>query len=448
MQFITLLDYALLPFTLAFVYGLAYRTRNRKYPPKHPWHTYYIPGLTVKVVGAIFIGVIYQYYYGNGDTFNFFRHSLIINSAAEDSLGKWINLLLHIPSATDIDYYSYTSRMFWYHAGSSYTVAAIAAFFSFFTFNTYLPAAVLFAYFSFSGVWALFRTFAPLYPKLTRPIAIAILFIPSVFVWGSGIFKDTVCLFGLGWMTYGSFRLLVHRDFSVKNIALTLLSFFIIYKVKLYILLGFLPALVMWILFNYTQRIANPAAKNFVKFGAIGAILLGSVFFMNRFSDELGRYSLENIVATSSSTRNWILRSTDDEGSAYDLGTFDPSPEGMLLKFPLAVNVTLFRPYLWEAKKVIVLLSAVEAVLFLWITLKTLFVVGLRRVWKTISGDPTIQFCLIFSVIFAFAVGISTYNFGSLSRYKIPCLPFYALVLVLIYYKNVPPSKRLLGKLL
>jgi hypothetical protein len=46
-------------------------------------------------------------------------------------------------------------------------------------------------------------------------------------------------------------------------------------------------------------------------------------------------------------------------------------------------------------------------------------------------------------LIFAFAVGISSYNFGALSRYKIPCLPFYALGLVLVYYKNRPIQKPL-----
>lgn len=446
MQFITLLDYVILPFTLAIVYGFAYRTRNKKYPSTHPWRKYYIPGLTVKVVGALFIGMIYQYYYGNGDTFSFFRHSLVINSAFDDSFIKWINLLLHLPSSTDIEYYNYTSRMFWYEAESSYTVASIAAFLSFFNFNTYLPTAVLFAYFSFSGVWALFRTFAPLYPRLTRQIAIAILFIPSVFVWGSGIFKDTVCLFGLGWLTYGSFRFLVKRDFSIKNIIPTLLSFLLIYNVKVYILLGFLPALIMWVLFNYTQKINSAGPKLFIKFAALSFVAISSIFFMNRFGEELGRYSLENIISTSNTTRNWILHSTDDDGSAYDLGAFDGSFQSMLAKFAPAVNVTLFRPYLWEAKKVIVLLSAVEALLFLWLTLKVIFVVGLGRMWRTISEDPTIQFCLIFSVIFAFAVGISTFNFGSLSRYKIPCLPFYALSLILIYYKNAKDGKPLLGK--
>src|SRR5574337_528681 len=218
MQYITLLDYAILPLVLGLVYALAYRQRDKKYPQGHPWRTYYIPGLTVKILGAIFIGMLYQYYYGGGDTFNYYRFGKIINSAANESLVKWINLLLHIPDNNDPGYYAYTSTIAWYNAPTNYTVCSLSAVASFVTLGTYLPAAVLFAYLSFSGIWALFRTFASLYPKLTRPIAVSVLFIPSTFIWGSGIFKDTVCISALGWLTYTSFGFLIQRDFSLKNI--------------------------------------------------------------------------------------------------------------------------------------------------------------------------------------------------------------------------------------
>ena len=442
-QFITVLDYVLLPFFLAIVYGIAYSIRNRRYPPKHPWRKYYIPALTVKVIGSIFIGLIYAYYYKGGDTFAYFSHSQIINSSFTESFTKWFNLLLHIPSAYDGNYYSYISQMPSYNDPASYTVAAIAAFLSVFTLNTYLPTSILFAFISFTGIWALFKTFASLYPKLTQPIAIAILFIPSVFVWGSGIFKDTICLFGLGWLTYSTFRILVQKDYSAKNMLISVLSFLLIAKVKLYILLGFAPALLMWIFFNYTQGIKNKAQKILVKFMFVVIVIAGLLFFTQRFTKQLGKYSLENMTQTSVETRGWIYYSSGAEGSAYSLGEIDPTLQGTLAKFPLAVNVTLFRPYLWESKKIIMVLSAVEAILFLFITLKVLFTVGLVKIWKTINMDPTIQFCLIFSIIFAFAVGISTYNFGTLSRYKIPCLPFYVLAMILIYYKNKPPNKKL-----
>lgn len=444
MQYITALDYVLLPFVLALIYGLAYRKRRRLYPEGHPWRLYYIPGLSVKVFGALFIGLIYAYYYKGGDSFQFFRHAEVINSAMDDSFRKWFNLIFHIPAWNDPEYYPYISQMEWYQDPSSYTVISITAVLSLLTAGTYLPASMLFAFISFSGIWALFRTFATVYPHLLKPVAVAALFIPSTFVWGSGIFKDTVCMFGLGWLTYGSFRLLVHRDFGVGNIALTILSAILLFVVKVYILLSFLPALAVWILFINSQRIGNMAGRFLLKLVSMGLIIAGFLFFMARYSDQLGKYSLDRLSETSLSTRGWIYYVSErDEGSAYDLGEFDPSIQGMLTKMPAAINVTLFRPYFWESGKVIVLLSAIEAFLFLALTLRVLFSVGLLKSWQAINRDPTIQFCLIFTLIFAFAVGISSYNFGALSRYKIPCLPFFAMGLILIFYKSHPPSKKI-----
>lgn len=439
---LSIFDFVLLPFYLGIVYLVAYKMRDRL-SKKNPLRKYFIPALSIKIFGAIFIGLIYGYYYKGGDTFYYFNQAQVLNSSFNESPFKWINLLFHIPSTDDVNYYQYISQMEWYVDPASYTIVSLTAFLSAFTLNTYLSTSVLFAVISFSGVWALFKTFSSLYPNLIKPIAIAILFIPSVCVWGSGIFKDTICLFGLGWLTYGTFRFMIQKDFSFGNIALSIVSALLIAKIKLYILLGFLPALMMWIFFNYSQRISNSSQKIFVKFLFIVIVFGGFLFFMGRFSNELGKYSLENVAKTSKTTGSYIYWISGDEGSGYDLGDFSPTIGGMLSKFPSAVNVTLFRPYIWEAKKIFVFFSSIEAIVFLFVTLKVLFKTGIVKVWKTISSDSTIQFCLIFSLIFAFAVGISSYNFGALSRYKIPCLPFFALALVLIYYKNFPINQKL-----
>lgn len=441
---LSVIDFALLPIVIGILFAIAYRIRNKKYSVRNPLRKYYIPALAVKVFGAVFIGLIYSYYYNGGDTYYYFNQAQVINSAFDESIGKWFNLLFHIPSVNNPEYYTYISKMEWYQDPSSYTVVSITAFLSIFTLNSYLPTAVLFAFISFSGVWALFRTFASLYPSLIRPIAIAILFIPSVVIWGSGIFKDTLCLFGLGWLTYGTFRALVRKDFSPGNMLLVLLSFFLIARIKIYILIAFAPALIMWIFFYYTQRIKNSAQKILVKAIMFALVISSFIFISQRFANDLGKYSLENVIQTSAETSGWIHYTSGDEGSSYSLGNMDQSVIGFLSKFPLAVNVTFFRPYLWESRKVLVLFSALEAIVFLFLTLKTIFSIGFVNIWRTISKDPTIQFCLIFSIIFAFAVGISSFNFGALSRYKIPCMPFYALSLILIFYKNLPLNKKMI----
>ena len=160
--------------------------------------------------------------------------------------------------------------------------------------------------------------------------------------------------------------------------------------------------------------------------------------FIRVFASDLQRYSLDNIAATAETTRQWLTYQSGDEGSGYDLGEFDPSIFGMLVKFPQAVVVTLFRPFPWEAKKVIVLLSALEALMFVYFTFKAFQKRGIPKTLGLIFKDPNLLFCITFSLIFAFAVGISTYNFGALSRYKIPCLPFFGafLLIVINYHKT------------
>jgi hypothetical protein len=52
-----------------------------------------------------------------------------------------------------------------------------------------------------------------------------------------------------------------------------------------------------------------------------------------------------------------------------------------------------------------------------------------------------ISFCFFYSIVFAVFVGATTLNFGTLVRYKIPCLPFYIIALLLIL-ETIPNKKK------
>ena len=444
MQFITLADYLLLPIYLGIIYMIAFRFRDSKYPPGHAWRPYFIPGLTVKIVGAIAIGLLYQYYYGGGDTANYFWQSKVLNEAFLESPFTWLKLVLHIPAGYESEVIDYTSRMEWYRATNNFTVIAFAGVAGILSFNTFLPSSILFAVLSFTGIWAMFRTFANQYPQLVKHVALVILFIPSTFIWGSGIFKDTLCMFAMGWMIYGTFSLLIQRRIRPFAIAMMVFGFYLIAVVKIYILISFLPAVGLWILFSYSQKISSAFVRFFMKIALFAGSAALLATFLGSFSSELGLYSIENIAQTATTTRDYIYTSSGDEGSSYHLGDFEPTLTGMLKQFVPAVNVALFRPYIWESRKPIVLSNALEAFMFLFFTLKLLVTLGPAKIWTAISKDANIQFCLIFTLVFAFAVGISSANFGTLSRYRIPCLPLYGLALVLIYYRYNDPKKLFL----
>lgn len=427
----TIWDLVLTPFYLLVLVFFARRHRDNKYPPGHPLRKYYLPGLYSKIGGAIFIGLLYAFYYKGGDTFNYFNHAQIINSALGDSIDQWIKLILHYPPDQSPEIYKYTSQLYWYDSPSEYTVAVITALLNLLTFNTYLPTALLFAFLAYTGIWAMYKTFVQLYPENTAALAIAFLFIPSTVVWGSGIFKDTICMFGVGWITHATFRLFINKDLSVRNIFLIILSFILVAKIKLYILLAFLPALAMWLLLTYSKKIEQPAMRLFTNAVFILLTVVGSIFFMQNFAGELNKYSLEKITQTAKVTQDWTNFAAGDEGSAYNIGEIGSDAGSMAILFPQAVIVTFFRPFPWEAKKVIMALSMLEAMAFIYFTLQVLFTRKSKPL-STLVRDPNVLFCLVFALIFGFAVGVSSGNFGALSRYKIPSLPFYGAVLAIM----------------
>jgi hypothetical protein len=62
-------------------------------------------------------------------------------------------------------------------------------------------------------------------------------------------------------------------------------------------------------------------------------------------------------------------------------------------------------------------------------------------------SDPNVIFAMVFSLSFAFAVGVSTFNFGTLVRYKIPVLPFFLVALILILdYSNRDKKSEVLDR--
>lgn len=448
MQFITILDYILLPIYLTLIFLFAVNFRDRYYPKGHPWRKYFIPGLSVKLFGAVAIGMIYQYNYGGGDTTVYYTQALVVNEAIMSDPFKGIKLLLHLPDVYSADYQLYISRMEWYFGPNMYIVIAIAAFFNLFTFSSFLITSLLFAVLSFTGIWALFRTFATQYPQYLRPVALSVLFIPSCFLWSSGIFKDTLCMWGMGWLIYCVFQLMVQRNFSATNIILLILSFMLVALVKIYIILALAPSIFMWLSFIYTKNIRSNFSRAAVKVFLLISSMSVVYALLNVFEDKLGSYALDNIAKTAETTRSYVLEQSElYQGSSYDLGKIDGSAMGLVKVFPKALTIALYGPFIWEVRKIIVLMSAAEASIFLLISLRILWILGPWTIIKTISRDPNIQFFVVFTIIFGFSVGLVSGNYGSLSRYRVPCLPLFGMALVLIYYQS-GKAKRPLSKLL
>jgi len=122
--------------------------------------------------------------------------------------------------------------------------------------------------------------------------------------------------------------------------------------------------------------------------------------------------------------------------SGYTLGDYDQSVLGMLVQAPSAVAVTLFRPFPWEIKNIVMALSSLESLILTFFTLFVFYKMKFGRLISYFISDDFMIMCLVFTLLLAFIVGFSSYNFGALARYKIPCLPFYFSILFFILDKQ------------
>jgi hypothetical protein len=311
-------------------------------------------------------------------------------------------------------------------------VIKVGALFSFLTFGSFIGASFGVTLVAFVGTWMLYRVFQDIYPHLHLQLAIAILFVPSVCFWGTGLMKDPLSLGGVGMFVYGLYFLFYNpgkRGLIIPIIALVVGLYFSV-VVKAYIAVAAVPAAVIWLSLMYKNKIKN---KTLRALSVPFLLAMGLSFGGVALQQVAKNFKLEDIALEAAKTQWWIALNTElDGGMGYSLGIMEPTPMGMIKKFPVAVNVALFRPYVWEARKVIVIPSALEALFTLLFTLFVFFKIGFFKGIRELFADPTILFCLIFAIIFAFAVGFSSMNFGALARYKIPALPFYFTALVIL----------------
>ncbi|SHL54458.1 hypothetical protein [Hymenobacter psychrotolerans] len=436
-------DLFLTPFYLGLFYALAFAVRPRV--TNIYTRQYFIPALSLKFAGAIALGLIYQFYYGGGDTFNYFHHTSIIQEAFGESFSTGLKLLT-ATDKFDPEIIRYSGRMFWFGDNTEFFVVRIGAIIGLLCFNTYSVVALFFALISFTGMWVMYMTFARIYPAAYKQLAIAVFFLPSVFFWGSGFLKDSLCIGALGWVFYGFYNALIEKRNILFSAIMGLLGAYLLVEVKVYILMSFLAPAIFWVFNENNRRIKNATVRMLAKpfFIVLGALigLLGATQLTE--GDE--RFDVDQIGERTRITQQALYSRTKDEGSGYNIGNIDGSLSSIVSVAPQAVFVSIFRPFLWEVRNPVMLLSALEAFWFTVFTLRIFFRTGFLRTIGLIASRPIISFCFIFTIILAIGVGTNSGNFGTLVRYKIPLMPFYLAALYILQAeaaRQAKPARRI-----
>lgn len=165
------------------------------------------------------------------------------------------------------------------------------------------------------------------------------------------------------------------------------------------------------------------------------SIFAGFILYLMLFWNNIMHSSVMEDLYT------FILKTTSAQltlgSSKYDLGKLEMTPVGILGYLTASLNVSLFRPYVYEINKPQLLISGLESLAMLVLLVLTFYKVGITNIAKALKNNPFLIFLMINFVLIGIQIGAISFNYGTLVRYKMPILPFYfTFFILLLEYKN------------
>jgi hypothetical protein len=434
MQNITLVDFLLLPVYLVFFYSMAKRMARSYADPK--LRSYLMTSFWLRMLGCVLYTLVVEFYYGYGDSITYYSGGKFFTEQINKDLTN-INYLF-APIKEVADWYNLTTNNMefsgYFGTASGNMVMRISAVLSYLSFNKFLLISLFFGFFSFAGQWKLFLVFDEINNnRRTKLLAYATLYSPSIWFWGSGLMKDSICLGALGFIIHILYKAMVRKTAGLWDYFFLAILVYFVVIIKSYIILILLVSLAILFFANLLKRVKNVILKSLLIimmaaasfFIAIGVDLSSQI-------NEMAEESIRQIQSFQQIYQN-INESEEGSVAGFEMKDLNPSMGSLILKSPYVVFSCLYRPFLWESRKVMVLFTALESTLLLFCTLYLLFKAGPFRFFRIIFNNPFLVFCLTLSILFALVIGFTTFNFGTMVRYKIIFLPFLYFMMVRIY---------------
>lgn len=296
------------------------------------------------------------------------------------------------------------------------------------------PVSLVFAMAAFLGKMALYAGLRQILPARFRNwLLLGTLFVPSTVFWTAGVIKEAVALAGLGPTFLGVAQLSSGRRLGWLPL---IGGSIIIMLVKPYILLAFAGAsgvAYYWIRSIRNGRVEIRPGTLLISVGAaVGGVLLVAELFP--------RYALDSLV--DEAARLQAAGMSDSGGSNYIIG--DPRSRtlaGQLLFAPMALLTALYRPLIIEARNPMMLVNALETTAVLTATFWVFVRNRVTDIAKSFVTYPGLAFCLAFVILLGIPVGLTSANLGTLSRYRVPIVPFQ-VVLILVLANAAPVRRR------
>ncbi len=385
-----------------------------------------------KFAGGLILWAIYaigSYSRVKCDIFNYFDDGNIIFSSIHQNVFDYLKMVTGIGANDPTLMKYYETCNFWikpFNYGfinDNRIVIRFNAIVRLFSMGNIHIHTLFISFLSFVGLWNIYKVFEGKIKTYSILLVGFIFYIPSTFLWTSGLLKEGILMFAFGTMFY-QFDKIISNSFSAKNIIYLLTSVFLLLLSKFYVFVAALPGLLFLIIYKFSKR------KNI----AISLIISHlSLFLAFWFSKYIIGLNLPQALAHKQNDFIAYANSLTHVDSLIYLTPLKPTFMSFLTNIPQALINSFFRPHIFEIKNHLMLMSATENVFIL--LLLVLFIIFFKKNFK----DPFLWFSISFVLILFTLIGLTTPVLGALVRYKAPALPF--LGMIILYLTDVDKIK-------
>ncbi len=405
-------------------------------------YKYYTYNTLFKVSFALLFAGVYLLIYNGGDTTAYFHGATKLNNLFWSSPIDYFQEMMATPDLYKISL-RFTPETGYpdggiYKEPESFFISKILSVLMFLTGQHYLTLTVLIGWITAKISWKVYELV--LYYKISteKLAALAVLFIPSVGFWCSGITKDTIILIATLYILNYGFELMNKTTKNkIVSIFFILFGFYTLLHTRSFMAFTIgIPLLVAFSARTVRKHADNPFYANTIRVIIFVFISSLTSFIMVTQKNEI-QIIMSKYMNEAEVTQKDFLQNKNYGKKKYDLGITDYSITGMIKSAPIAIITALYRPFLWEARSLQLFISGVETFIFLILTVY-FFVYGkvLKKIHLILSNE-LLLFALFFTIILAFFAGFTSILFGVLVRFKAPFLPFFIMLLTVRPVKKI-----------
>lgn len=374
----------------------------------------FVPALLLKLCAGVAIGLLYTYYYSVGDTWLYFHDGELLEKLARQNPAGYLKFLALSEGEVS------PMASYGLHEPRALFMVKIVSLFNLMTLNNYWVVSIYFSLLSFLGAWFLLKELGERLPGIRVAAIVALLFLPSAVFWSSGLIKESLAMAGIYFLSGIFIRLWFSGKVRLHETILALLSIWVAWNLKYYYAAIFLAVVVTSLGHRFLIRRLAPRLF-FHELLIWLLIFLVPLFIVTFLHPNFSPERLMSVIVENNRAYSEIS-SPEDLIGFHHLKT---SAGSLILNSPWAAVSGLFRPFVWESGNMLQLAAALENLLLLLVSIVAVFSPGhLPRSGLRMLIVAVVAYVLILAVF----ITLSTPNFGTLSRYRVAYLPFFAML--------------------